>query len=177
MMVKFEQSSIKDRINSKLVSCCILIFIIQLVGLAISQVYIQSNDEWNRVLTSTALTEKEKIDSYFYDDFEHGTQNWNLGNGWDIGSMNGNSFLVGEGHYFASLNDVWKKPGLKARFMLNKGTMHFCIRTNNEFDGFNRYAIGVSSNNIYCFKQEGNNNFINLKPSFAGPSNGIHHNC
>lgn len=154
----------KPRLSRKLF--IILVLIIQLIGLCLSQIYTQTEDEWGNSAIRAGLSTKEKTDAFFYDDFESGANKWDLANGrnggWDLGSVDGNSFLLGEGHYFASpLNNYWLKPGLKAKFKLNKGTIHICIRNNHD-GAFNRYAISISSNRITCFKQEGNK-FTDLK--------------
>jgi PEGA domain len=100
-------------------------------------------------------------DSYFYENFENTYFNWNLDSGWNIESIGTNTFLRGVGHYFAfPVENTWRKPGLVARFMPIRGTIHFSIRSNHDRQ-FNRYFIGVNGNQVYCTKQNGDK-FISL---------------
>jgi len=86
------------------------------------------------------------------EDFEGGTQNWSLEEGWHLEKIDSNTVLKGEGHKWARLeNRSWDDYALKAKFKLIQGTIHFNYRC-NELDGY-RYFIGAMRDALYLNKQ------------------------
>jgi len=89
----------------------------------------------------------------FFEDFESGTQNWSLEEGWHLDRINNNTVLKGEGHKWATLEDRgWDNYAFRARFKLMQGTIHFNYRRSTS-DGHRRYFIEVGSKDLYLTKQ------------------------
>lgn len=90
----------------------------------------------------------------FSEDFESGSQNWNLEEGWHLERIDNNNVLLGIGHVWARLTyGSWDNYALRAKFKIVHGTIHFNFR-HTELDGSqNRYFIGISSTNLYLNKQ------------------------
>lgn len=92
-----------------------------------------------------------------FDDFESGSLNWNLDEGWYLTKIDNNEVLEGTGHKWATLRGrVWDNNTLTGKFKISQGTIHFNYRHNTKSNGVNRYFIGVSSTEIYLNKQIGN---------------------
>lgn len=91
----------------------------------------------------------------YCDDFENGSQNWELNKGWRLTKIDGNTLLEGVGHTTAVLNEGgWNNYILKARLKIINGTIHFNFRR-NELNGLNRYFIGIGNDEVYLEKQNG----------------------
>jgi len=86
----------------------------------------------------------------FFEDFEDGTGNWNLDEGWSLKTINGNTVLKGEGHRWARLKR-WLDGNyiFRAKFKIIQGTIHFNYRYTIRLDGLRRYFIGVNSKTDY----------------------------
>jgi|GEM_PF-7084457 len=92
----------------------------------------------------------------FYENFENGSQNWNLEEGWALEKIDNNTILKGEGHRWARLkNRSWDNYAFEARFRLIQGTIHFNYRHSDDLDGPHRYFIGVRNDALYLKKQRG----------------------
>ncbi|MGE4485737.1 MAG: hypothetical protein AB7C97_11570 [Oscillospiraceae bacterium] len=91
----------------------------------------------------------------YYDDFESGSQNWDLSEGWKLTKVDGNTILEGVGHTTAVLSEgSWDNYVLKAKLKIISGAIHFNFRR-NESNGLNRYFIGIGNDEIYLNKQIG----------------------
>ncbi|RJE46621.1 MULTISPECIES: stalk domain-containing protein [unclassified Dehalobacter] len=94
----------------------------------------------------------------YYDDFESGSQNWDLSEGWQLKKIENNTVLEGTGHTWAVQNQGgWDNYAFAARFKIIKGTIHFNYRRSVHSDGAIRYFIGVNSTSLYLNKQTGDN--------------------
>ncbi len=98
----------------------------------------------------------------FYDDFESGIDNWDLGQGWSVILDNGNHVLQGTQHTFTTtyLEGVPNKLELKLKLL--QGAIHINIRSKPTPEGLNRYFIGLNEGGSYIQKQI-NNDFQPLK--------------
>lgn len=96
----------------------------------------------------------------YYDDFEVGSQNWDLSEGWQLKKIENNTVLEGTGHTWAVLNkDSWSNYAFAAKFKIIDGTIHFNYRRSVHSDGVSRYFIGVNSTGLYLNKQTGDDFF------------------
>ncbi len=98
----------------------------------------------------------------FYDDFESGIDNWDLGQGWSVILDNGNHVLQGTQHTFTTtyLEGVPNKLELKLKLL--QGAIHINTRSKQTPEGLNRYFIGLNEGGSYIQKQI-NNDFQPLK--------------
>ncbi|TET16818.1 MAG: hypothetical protein E3J75_04195 [Dehalococcoidia bacterium] len=94
-------------------------------------------------------------EKFFSENFESGTENWSLEEGWHLERINNNTVLKGEGHKWATLgNRGWDNYAFKARFKLIQGTIHFNYRRSVSA-GHHRYFIGINRNELSLNKQIG----------------------
>jgi len=85
----------------------------------------------------------------FSDNLNGGGGQWNLANGWSVGSWQGDSCLIGTQHAFATMNaaDRWTDYTLTANVALpNKGWLHINVHT--DWSGPGRYYVGVSNHTV-----------------------------
>jgi len=95
----------------------------------------------------------------FFEDFESGSQNWKLKEGWYLEKIGDNTVLKGRGHTWAILEDRdWDNYAFEAKFKLIKGTIHFNYRRSTPPER-SRYFIGVSNGGIYLNKVMGDQFF------------------
>ena len=98
--------------------------------------------------------EEETPSTIFFEDFESGTQNWGLEEGWHLERINNNTVLRGEDHRWARLKDMsWGNYDFRAKFKITQGTIHFNYRWSIGQDGLHRYFIGVGRDSLYLNKQ------------------------
>ena len=98
---------------------------------------------------------QDQWDTLFMDQFEGGTaKNWSLESGWAVNQQNGNYFLTGMGHTWASCNNgqTWTDYSLKLSFRMKSETMHVNFRLGDP--GW-RYFLGIQAEGLYLNKQVG----------------------
>jgi hypothetical protein len=91
----------------------------------------------------------------FYEDFESEADNWDLLSGWSIISEDGNHFLQGTKHAFASAYLDGTVNTLELELKLLQGTIHLNIRSEPSSEGLKRYFIGFNKDGSYIQKQLG----------------------
>jgi hypothetical protein len=128
----------------KITTTVFAIAIIAIVAVAVAGVYIAMRVE--------ALPETIP----FFEDFEDGTRNWNLDEGWRLETINGNTVLKGEGHRWARLKR-WLNGNyiFETRFKIIRGNVHFNYRHITGIDGLRRYFIGVNMGYLRLTRQIG----------------------
>ena len=100
-------------------------------------------------MTALPITKGEVL---FFEDFESGSQNWDLAEGWHLEKIGDNTILKGRGHSWAVLQDrVWDNYAFEAEFKLIEGRIHFNYRTTSAENI--RYLVGVSRGSIYLEKE------------------------
>jgi photosystem II stability/assembly factor-like uncharacterized protein len=91
----------------------------------------------------------------FSDDFENGTANWRMEQGWELEVTSAGTVLRGEGHKWAVLEDQsWDDYIFEGRVRLVQGGVHFNYRRRVSGE-HQRYFIGVTRKNLYLNKQAG----------------------
>ncbi|MFC2042253.1 leucine-rich repeat domain-containing protein, partial [Chloroflexota bacterium] len=90
-----------------------------------------------------------------FEDFESGSQNWDLEEGWYLEKIGDNTVLKGRAHTWATLQDkAWGNYDFEAKFKLIKGRIHFNYRRSTSPER-SRYFVEVSSGGIYLEKESG----------------------
>lgn len=107
------------------------------------------------------------ITHYFIDDFESGTESWDLQDppddqiisSWTLVKEGANTVLKGKEHNWGVLSDMkWDNFIFKVKFKIIKGEMHFNYRLWES----KRYFIRVANNNLGLSKQIGDKFFDNI---------------
>ena len=91
----------------------------------------------------------------FCEDFKSGADNWDLLSGWSIISEDGNHFLHGTKHTFASVYLDGTANKLELELNLLQGAIHLNIRNEPSSEGLNRYFVGFNKDGSYIQKQLG----------------------
>ncbi len=92
----------------------------------------------------------------FFDNFEEGSMNWDLDDGWRHSEFDGNGVLEGSGHQWAGLKTGnWCNYSFASMIRMFSGTMHLSFRKFDDEIGLNRYFVGVSNSSLYLKKQIG----------------------
>jgi hypothetical protein len=125
----------------------IILVVISLMIIILGCVFFPSEEQQSLEETETK--------TLFYENFENGSQDWNLEEGWSLEKIDNNTVLKGSGHKWATLkNRSWDNYTFKAKFKLIQGTIHFNYRRSIS-NGHNRYFIGISTGELYLNKQIG----------------------
>ena len=92
----------------------------------------------------------------YSEDFEDGpAQNWSLEPGWQVSKENGNTVLLGRGHYWANLTRGadWTDYVLKFRLKVRSAAVHLNYRMGA--NPFSRYFLSFSKEGLTLTKQVG----------------------
>lgn len=112
------------------------------------------------IITREKVEEEIPTTTAFYEDFESGTRNWDLEEGWHLETIDNNTVLRGSGHGWARLKiELEDNYTFRAKFKRIQGGINFNYRQSDQLDGSHQYPIrvsrGVSYDGLYLNKQTG----------------------
>ena len=93
-----------------------------------------------------------KTTGVFYDDFETGTDNWDLDSGWSLVDEGGNTVLEGLNHTWAVVNNgqYWTDYSFETKVKMITGSVHLIFRLD---DDHGRYIAGLHPGGIYLRRE------------------------